>query len=288
MQDPRVLRALVKIGVGHGPHAHAAAELGDRVVLPDEVEAVLRYVGLVGGDGPPPRTGFTRGDGSPGRIDRHADVLQTGPAPPPDAPLVVQVSRWDRMKDMAGVMTAFVKHVDGSIGAHLLLAGPVVTGVADDPEGADVLDECVQVWRQLPHSERTRIHLACVPMRDPDENFVIINAIQRHAAVVTQKSIAEGFGLTVAEAMWKSKPIVASAVGGIVDQIVSGEDGLLIDDPHDLAAFGQAVRRLLDDPAYAASLGANARRRAQAEFLGDRHLERYAQLFAQLDAINNT
>src|SRR5215207_8133081 len=134
-----------------------------------------------------------------------------------------------------------------------------------------------------PHSERTRIHLACVPTRDPDENFVIVNAIQRHAAIVTQKSIAEGFGLTVAEAVWKSRPIVASAVGGIVDQIVSGENGLLIDDPHDLDAFGRAVRRLLDDPSYAARLGANARARAQTEFLGDRHLEQYAQLFAQID-----
>jgi trehalose synthase len=121
-------------------------------------------------------------------------------------------------------------------------------------------------------------------MRDPDENAIIINAIQRHAAVVTQKSIAEGFGLTVAEAMWKSKPIVASAVGGILDQIVPGEDGLLLEDPRDLDAFGQAVRRLLDEPPYAAQLGKNARSRAQAEFLGDRHLEQWAQLFAQLEA----
>jgi trehalose synthase len=260
----------------------------NQAMEPEEVEAVLRYVGLVGGDGPPPRTGFTRADGSPGRVDRHADVLQTGPPPPPEAPLVVQVSRWDRMKDMAGVMTAFADHVDGSGGAHLLLAGPVVTGVADDPEAAGVLDECIEVWRQLPHSQRARIHLACVPMRDADENFVIVNAIQRHAAVVTQKSIAEGFGLTVAEAMWKAKPIVASAVGGIVDQIVSGEHGLLIDDPHDLAAFGRAVRLLIEDHPYAASLGTNARSRAQAEFLGDRHLEQYAQLFAQLDAISKS
>ena len=250
---------------------------------PDEVEAVLRYVGLLGGGGPPPRTGFTHADGSPGRVNRHADVLQTGPAPPPDAPLIAQVSRWDRMKDMVGVMTAFADHVVGTSAAHLLLAGPVVTGVADDPEGAETLEECDVVWRDLSHGQRTRIHLACLPIRDPDENAVIVDAIQRHAAVVTQKSIAEGFGLTVAEAMWKSKPIVASAVGGIVDQITSGADGLLVDDPRDLDGFGRAIRRLLDDPPYAAQLGANARTRAQAEFLGDRHLEQWAQLFARLD-----
>ena len=250
---------------------------------PEEVEAVLRYVGLLGGGGPPPRIGFTHADGSPGRVNRHTDVLQTGPAPPADAPLVAQVSRWDRMKDMAGVMTAFADHVVGTSEAHLLLAGPVVTGVADDPEGAETLEECDAVWRDLTHGQRTRIHLACLPMRDCDENAVIVNTIQRHAAVVTQKSIAEGFGLTVAEAMWKSKPIVASAVGGIVDQITSGADGLLVDDPRDLDGFGRAIRRLLDDPPYAAQLGANARTRAQAEFLGDRHLEQWAQLFAKLD-----
>jgi trehalose synthase len=249
-----------------------------------DVEAVLHYVGLLEGPGREPVAAFTHEDGSPGRIDRHVDVLQTGPPPPPDAPLVVQVSRWDPLKDMAGVMTGFAEHVDGATSAHLLLAGPAVTGVADDPEGAATLERCVDVWRRLPHAERTRIHLACLPMRDAAENAAIVNAIQRHAAVVTQKSLAEGFGLTVAEAMWKAKPIVASAVGGIVDQIVSGEHGLLIDDPHDLAAFGHAVRRLLDDPHDAAELGVNAQRRATEEFLGDRHLEQYAQLFAQLDA----
>jgi trehalose synthase len=258
----------------------------NQAMEPKEVEAVLRYVGLLGGDGRAPRTEFIRADGSPGRVDRHADVLQTGPPPPPDAPLVVQVSRWDRMKDMAGVMTAFADTLDAATPAHLLLAGPVVTGVADDPEGGVVLEECTKVWRGLSHAERSRVHLACIPMRDPDEHAVIVNAIQRHAAVVTQKSLAEGFGLTVAEAMWKTKPIVASAVGGIVDQIVSGEHGLLIDDPHDLDTFGQALRRLLDDPPYAARLGANAHERARTEFLGDRHLEQYAQLLARLEEAN--
>ena len=76
-------------------------------------------------------------------------------------------------------------------------------------------------------------------MTDPDEAAIIVNALQRHATVVTQKSLAEGFGLTVVEAMWKHRPVVASRVGGIVDQIVDGEHGLLIDDPHDL----EGVRR---------------------------------------------
>jgi trehalose synthase len=243
----------------------------------------LSYVGLLDGSlESPPAVPFTRRDGSPGRINRHVDVLQTGPPPHPDAPLVVQISRWDRMKDMAGVLNGFVNHVDPSLGSHLLLCGPVVTGVADDPEAAAVLDECIDLWRQLPHAARSRVHLACIPMADPDENAAIVNAIQRHASVVVQKSLAEGFGLTVAEAMWKQRPVVASAVGGIVDQIDGGVHGLLVDDPSDLRAFGGAVESLLRNPEEAAHLAENARNRVTDEFLGDRHLEQYALLFEQL------
>jgi trehalose synthase len=196
--------------------------------------------------------------------------------------LVVQVSRWDRMKDMAGVMTGFARHVDPSLGAHLLLCGPAVTGVADDPEAAEVLDESIAIWRALPHAIRSRVHLACTPMADPDEAAAIVNAIQRHATVVVQKSLAEGFGLTVAEAMWKERPIVASAVGGIGDQIDHGKHGLLVEDAADLAGFGGAVESLLGDPSEAARLAHAARERAVAKFLGDRHLQQYANLFEQL------
>jgi trehalose synthase len=246
------------------------------------VRLALAYVGLLDGGGPPPAVPFARRDGSPGRFNRHVDVVQSGPAAPPAAPMVMQASRWDRMKDMSGVMRGFAQHVDHALGAHLVLAGPAVTGVADDPEAAEVFHECVDRWRRLPHATRGRVHLACVPMADPDEAAAIVNALQRHAAVVVQKSLEEGFGLTVAEAMWKTRPIVASAVGGISDQVVSGTHGLLIDDPDDLAAFGAAVTALLEDPAEAERLAGNARRRATEELLGDRHLERYGALFATL------
>jgi trehalose synthase len=246
------------------------------------VRVALGYVGLLDGGAGPPVVPFTRRDGTPGIVERHVDVLQSGPATPADAPVVLQVSRWDSMKDMAGVMRAFVDHVDPTLDAHLILAGPAVHGVADDPEAAQVYDECVAKWRRLPHAARGRVHLACLPMTDPDEQAAIVNALQRHASVVCQKSIAEGFGLTVAEAMWKARPIVASAVGGIVDQIVDGEHGLLIDDAHDLEAFGSAVEGLLRDPEEAARLAQNARRRAIDEFLGDRHLEQYGLMLARL------
>jgi trehalose synthase len=246
-------------------------------LAPDMVQRILIHAGLLRGE-PDAATYplFRRTDGSPGRVDRHADVRQSGPPPSPETPLIVQVSRWDHAKDMAGVMTAFVEHVAGESDAHLLLAGPSVAGVQDDPEGGQVLQECVTQWQALPDSVRSRIHLACLPMRDLEENAAIVNAIQRHASVVTQKSLAEGFGLTVAEAMWKARPVVATAVGGIRDQVLDGETGLLVDDPADLQGFGAAIVRLLDDPAWATQLGKAAHQRTHELYLGDVHLERWA------------
>ncbi|MBA3302451.1 MAG: glycosyltransferase, partial [Acidimicrobiia bacterium] len=245
------------------------------------VRAVLAHIGLIQGNGEH-RTAFTRRDGSPGRVDHCADIIRAGPAPKAEVPLVVQVSRWDRLKDMPGVMAGFVEHACAGTDAHLALVGPNVTGVTDDPEGAEVLDECLEAWRALPHAARTRVQLVCLPMSDVEENAAMVNAIQRHAAVVVQKSLAEGFGLTVAEAMWKARPIVASAVGGIQDQVVDGEHGLLLADPADLAGFGVAVRRLVCEPDFAAGLGERARQRAIEQFLGNRHLLQYVELFADL------
>ena len=217
------------------------------------------------------------------RILRRAGLLASddaagpGTLPPPEARLVVQVSRWDRLKDMPGVITGFAgAPIPDDV--HLMLVGPDVTGVVDDPEGAEVLAQCVATWQRLPGDLRHRVHLASVPTTDPDENARIVNAIQRHASVVTQKSLAEGFGLTVAEAMWKSRPVVATAVGGIQDQIQDGTDGLLVKDPEDLRAFGDAVARMLADPALARRLGEAAQRTVRARFLGDRHLAQYAAL----------
>ena len=110
----------------------------------------------------------------------------------------------------------------------------------------------------------------------------MVNAIQRRADVLVQKSLAEGFGLTVAEGMWKARPMVASGVGGIQDQIVDGESGLLVDDPHDLAGFGHAIAGLLDDPGRSRQLGDAARLRVMERFLAVRRLAEYVDLVASL------
>jgi trehalose synthase len=228
---------------------------------------------------------FSRADGTPGRVDRQADIIRLGRAPSWDVPLVVQISRWDPLKDHLGVMRAFADLVDGAApaGAELVLAGPNVNAVADDPEGAAVFNEILDVWRRLSHGDRRRIQLVSLPMADAEENAAIVNALQRHAAVVVQKSLHEGFGLTVTEAMWKGRPIVASATGGLRDQIVDGAHGLLVENPYDLQSVGTAMRRLLEDRPFAARLGDNARERARQELLGIRHILQYAQLMGQIE-----
>jgi trehalose synthase len=248
-----------------------------------QVCRVLRRAGLIAGraDGEP--VDFTRRDGTVGVVRQHRDLLSGSEPPPADAPLVVQVSRWDRLKDMAGVLAAFADYVaPASPQAHLMLAGPDVSGVSDDPEGAEVLAACRAAWAALPEPARKRCHLACIPMDDADENAIIINALQRHAAVVVQKSLFEGFGLTVSEALWKSRPVLASAVGGIQDQIVDGQDGLLLPDPRDLVAFAQRLQLLLDDPSLGERLGRSGHERVRDHFLGDRSLIQYVDLFDDL------
>jgi trehalose synthase len=188
---------------------------------------------------------------------------------------------------MQGVMTGFASRVVGRAdrrGAELALVGPSVEGVADDPEGAEVLAECTAGWHALPLAARRHIRLVVLPMIDVDENAAMVNALQRSAAIIVQKSIVEGFGLTVAEGMWKAKPVVASGVGGIVDQVVPGT-GVLLDDPTDLEAYGDVLADLLEQPEEMARLGASARRHVLREFVGDRHLLQYASLIERvLDA----
>jgi trehalose synthase len=204
-----------------------------------------------------------------------------GPVPG-GARIVAQVSRWDRLKDPVGVLRAFAEHAVDGADAHLVLAGPDVESVADDPEGAEALDEVRRAWGEAPSEAQKRTHVVCLPVEDAAENAIIVNALQRRADVVVQKSLAEGFGLTVAEAMWKARPVVASRVGGIQDQIEHEKTGLLVDDALDLATFGELVTRALNDQEMAERLGKAAQERVRAEFLAPRHLGQYVQLIENI------
>ena len=225
-------RRELRAGLG-GARAAGRDRAVDRPVLDQEPGSDRRRARRAGALGL-----MAGGDrGRPGRLRaarRHARARcapRTGPAgrrrqpPPVDAPLVVQVSRWDRLKDMAGVLAGVRRAGRGRSRRRApVLVGPDVAGVTDDPEGAEVLAECRDLAAAARRGPRAGAP-GLIPMDDGDENAIIVNALQRHADVVVQKSLVEGFGLTVTEAMWKGRPVLASAVGGIHDQIVDGATG---------------------------------------------------------------
>lgn len=200
---------------------------------------------------------------------------------PGTAPLVVHLARWDRLKDPLGVMEAFATVLDRA-DARLILAGPAVDAVADDPEAAAVYDEVEQQWERLPRAERDRIDLLQFSLRDPHANAVIVNALQREATVVVKKSLQEGFGLGVAEAMWKRRPVVASDVGGHRVQIEHGVSGVLVPDARNLPRFGRAIADLLADPERRRRLGEAAHEQVRTRFLPDRHMAAWMRLLAEL------
>jgi len=235
---------------------------------------ILRACGVLAGATEQGSGTFQRQDGTPGRVDRRAELFEDCPLES-GMPVVLQISRWDSLKDPLGVIRGFADHVPASTNAHLVCAGPAVSSVTDDPEGGLVLREAKALRESLDAHARSRVHLAALPMEDPEENAIVVNALQRHATIIVQKSFAEGFGLTVAEAMWKARPVVASRIGGIQSQIIDGESGVLLDDPHDLEAFGAAITDLLLDRPRATKIGERARERVRDQFTSPRSLLDY-------------
>ena len=184
---------------------------------------------------------------------------------PDDKPIVTQISRFDRLKDPLGVIDAYLL-VKKSVDCRLILAGG---SAADDPEGAKVLDEVIEKAKA-----DKDIHILLLPQND-----IEVNALQRASTVIVQKSIREGFGLTVSEALWKSKPVVASNVGGIPLQIKHKYSGLLC---HSAEGAAFAVKQLLNNSEYARKLGENGKEHIRNNFLITRHLRDYMLLFLSL------
>jgi len=183
-----------------------------------------------------------------------------------DKPIVAQISRFDYLKDPIGVIQAF-EMVRKNIDCQLVLAGGTAT---DDPESEKVLEEVRERASGKPD-----IHILLIP----PESDIEINALQQAATVILQKSIKEGFGLTVTEALWKGKPVVASAVGGIQLQVKNKLTGLLC---YSVEGAAYAVKRLLSNKEYAAWLGKNGREHVRQNFLITRHLKDYLLLFISL------
>jgi trehalose synthase len=184
-----------------------------------------------------------------------------------DKPIIAQISRFDYLKDPVGVIEAY-RLVKKYNDCQLVLAG---NRAADDPESDKVLAEVRERAAGDPD-----IHLLLIPK---ETNDIDINALQRAAAVVVQKSVREGFGLVVSEALWKAKPMVASAVGGIPLQIKHKYSGLLCHSVEG-AAFG--IKQLLNSPSFAKRLGDNARENVRTNFLLTRHLRDYMLTFLSL------
>lgn len=184
---------------------------------------------------------------------------------PRDLPLVVQVSRFDRWKDPEGVIEAF-KLARKEIDATLVLLGNVAT---DDPEGTEV-------YESLLDEQGDRIRILSV------EDTALVNALQRRAAVVLQKSIREGFGLTVTEAMWKGSAVIGGNVGGIRRQIEDGETGFLVDSIEEAA---ERIVTLVKNPDLRKRLGRAAQKTVRQRYLLPHMLERYLDLFAGFETI---
>jgi len=213
-------------------------------------------------------------------VGEKATIVEEVPVPD-EAAVVTQVSRWDRLKDPRGLLEVFEHHLRHP-SAHLVLVGPDSAGVSDDPEGAAVYAEVAQHWRGMSDACRARSHLISLPMDDLAENARMVNALQRRADLVVQKSLAEGFGLTVAEAMWKARPMVASRVGGIQDQVADGRTGILIDDPRDLPAFARAIESVLGDRERREAMGRAGRDRVRDNYLAVDRLREYVGLLEAL------
>lgn len=184
-----------------------------------------------------------------------------------DRPIVTQVSRFDRLKDPIGVIETY-QLVKPYIDCQLVLVGGSAT---DDPEGATVLAE---VRDRASHDPD--IHV----LELPPTSHLEINAIQRASTVILQKSLKEGFGLTVTEGLWKGKPVIAGAVGGIPLQIAHKYSGILT---HSIEGTAYWLKQLLQSPDYARRLGENGREHVRDNFLLTRHLKDYLLLFLSMD-----
>jgi trehalose synthase len=185
---------------------------------------------------------------------------------PASVPWVTQVSRFDRLKDPLGVLEAFRmarRHEE----AHLVLAGG---SADDDPEGATVLAEV---------RARARDRRDVTVLELPPDAHLVINALQRRSAVVVQKSLREGFALTVSEALWKRRAVVAGAVGGIPLQVLHGRTGMLV---RSVEGCAGAVVRLLRDPPLRRRLGAEGREHVRDNFLHTREARDYLAVFVRL------
>jgi trehalose synthase len=210
-------------------------------------------------------------------------------------PIVAQVSRWDRLKGFAPLLEGFRllklcaserpmrddRHRRRIEAVRLALAGPEPNAIQDDPEALEVLGELRTRYIALEPAVQRDVAILALPMRSRKENALMVNALQRCADLVVQNSLREGFGLTVAEAMWKRTPVLGSARAfGVRHQVRDRVDGWLVEDPEDAEALALAMHAMLADSDHLEAWGRNAQLRVHSEFLIFSELERWLRLLA--------
>jgi trehalose synthase len=210
-------------------------------------------------------------------------------------PIVLQVSRWDRLKGWRPLLEGFVRlkrelvqrggrHDERGrrtlAQARLVLAGPDTGSIRDDPEATEVFAELCRTYGTLEPALAADVALVALPMASLKDNALIVNALQRCATVVVQNSLREGFGLTVTEAMWKRCAVLASPACGLRQQIRQGVDGHLLASAEDPAEIADTLELLLTDPRLRETYGRAAQLRVQDEFLVFTQVRRWLELLA--------
>ncbi len=209
-------------------------------------------------------------------------------------PIITEISRWDRLKGFKQLMEAFVYMKETNARrtdkdaldykrihmSRLVLGGPDPLFVTDDPEGAEVLKELIDYYQSLDGEIQKDIALMLLPLDNPKENALIVNALQRYSVIVVQNSIQEGFGLTATEAMWKRTPVLVSGAAGLKFQVNHGETGSINPDPTDIPRLAAAMEYMLSHQKELDKWGFNAQTRVVERFTLFSQIESWLRLLS--------
>jgi trehalose synthase len=210
-------------------------------------------------------------------------------------PAATQISRWDRLKGFSELMEAFIlmkrqnEKNDPSLlntrriqKTRLVLGGPDPQFVSDDPEGKSVLEELTRQYQSVDARLQEDIAILLLPLENPRENALIVNALQKSSSVVVQNSLQEGFGLTATEAMWKQKPVLVSGAAGLRHQVQDGINGRINPDPSDIPSLANTLESMLNDPMHRDQWGFNAQIRVIRNFALFAQIEKWLELLSEI------
>ena len=268
----------------------------NRALSVTELTDVLRRARLadcshptVDGDFAPPARRLQR-DGSFAPATRPEDLGLM------ERPIVTQISRWDRLKGFAPLLRGFARMKESAFLdrnavserdrhrlalSRLVLAGPDPDSVSDDPEGQEVFNEICSLWHDLPPEIQRDVAIITLPMTSRRVNSLMVNALQRCSAIVAQNSLQEGFGLTVAEALWKRRPVLGTHAAGIREQVTDGVHGRLTPQAEDVEAIAHTIHEMLNAEEERRRWARNARRRVSERYLVFTQVRRWLEILAQ-------